>query len=144
MNLFKIVLIFGLPIVILASQPVGLVKSVQGKVIDIKADKTSTTLKPGDSVYEKDTIKTATGGLVGILFEDNTRISIGSNSKFSIDAYLFEPSEKKVNFVSNLEEGTISCITGLISKIDPNAMKIKAKTATIGIRGTYFIVGVDK
>ncbi len=144
MNLFKIVLIIGLPIIVLASQPVGLVKSVQGDVLSIKDDKTSITLKVGDNIYEKDTIKTAVGGLVGIIFEDNTVISIGSNSEFSIDEYFFEPNKKKVNFASNLAKGSMSCITGLIAKINPNAMKIKAKSASIGIRGTYFIVEVDE
>ncbi len=144
MNLFKIMLTIGLPIIILASEPVGLVKSVQGDALSIKDDKSSVTLKVGDNIYEKDTIKTAVGGLVGIIFEDNTLISIGSNSEFSINEYFFEPNEKKVNFVSNLAKGSMSCITGLISKINPNAMKIKAKSASIGIRGTRFIVEVDK
>jgi hypothetical protein len=38
----------------------------------------------------------------------------------------------------------MACITGLIPKINPNAMVIKTKSASIGIRGTYFVVEANE
>jgi len=144
MSIYKMLIILGFPIVILASQPVGLVKSVNGKAFEIKGDKTSKTLKAGDKIYAQDLIKTEAGASIGLILEDNTLISIGSNSEFAIDEYLFEPKNKKVKFTSNLAKGSMSCMTGLIAKINPDAMQIKAKSASMGIRGTYFIVDVNE
>jgi hypothetical protein len=127
------------PLVLFASPTVALVKSVQGDVMVTHADKTTVSLKQGDRIFEKDSIKTASNSTIGIVFEDNTLISIGSNAEFLVDEYLFEPENKNVKFKSNLFKGIMACKTGLIPKINPDAMEIKAKTATIGIRGTYFV-----
>ena len=35
-------------------------------------------------------------------------------------------------------------MTGLIAKINPDAMQLKVKSASMGIRGTYFIVDVNE
>ncbi|KFL33173.1 MULTISPECIES: FecR domain-containing protein [unclassified Sulfurospirillum] len=127
------------PLLLLASPSVALVKSVQGDVGVTHADHTTVSLKQGDRIFEKDSIKTASNSTIGIVFEDNTLISIGSNAEFLVDEYLFEPENKNVKFKSNLFKGIMACKTGLIPKINPDAMEIKAKTATIGIRGTYFV-----
>lgn len=119
----------------------GNVKNLKGDVQAVQKDK-SRVLQVGDKIFEGDSIKTAKGASVGILLEDDTTISVGSNSVFSIDEYVFEPSKKNVSFKSNLSKGTLGCVTGLISKINPDAMKLKAKSASMGIRGTHFIVEV--
>jgi hypothetical protein len=128
----------------LLAQSVALVKSVNGEVIVIHESKNTNKLKVGDKIFVKDIINTSTNSTIGLIFEDNTLISIGSNSKFSVDEYLFEPAEKKVKFGSNLLKGTMACITGLIPKINPEAMTIKTKSASIGIRGTYFVVEAEE
>lgn len=138
--LSSLLCLLGLPIVLLASPSVAIVKSVKGAVSVTHGDKTTVVLKQGDELFEKDVIKTLANSTVGIVFEDNTLISIGSDSEFSINEYLFEPATKNVSFKSNLFKGSMACMTGLISKINPDAMELKVKTATIGIRGTYFVV----
>ena len=125
---------------LLSAQSVALVKSVKGEVNVTHESKIMSKLKVGDKIFVKDYIKTNENSNVGLIFEDNTLISIGSNSEFSVDEYLFEPADKKVKFGSNLLKGTMACITGLIPKINPDAMVIKTKSASIGIRGTYFVV----
>jgi len=130
---------FITPLFLLASPSVALVKSVHGDVMVTHADHTAVPLKQGDRIFEKDSIKTASNSTIGIIFEDNTLISIGSNAEFLVDEYLFDPANKNVKFKSNLFKGILACKTGLIPKINPDAMEIKAKTATIGIRGTYFV-----
>lgn len=131
-----------IPLLLMASPSVAIVKSTKGEVIIKHVDQTTSIAKQGDKLFEKDTIKTSQNSTIGIIFEDNTLISIGSNSEFLIEEYLFEPEKKNVNFKSTLAKGTMACMTGIISKINQDAMEIKAKTATIGIRGTYFVVEV--
>ena len=132
--------LLSVPMMLLASPSVAIVKSINGEVSVIHGDKTTSRLKQGDGLFEKDVIKTVANSSIGIIFEDNTLISIGSNAEFLIDEYLFEPEHKNVKFKSNLFKGKLACVTGLISKINPDAMELKVKTATIGIRGTYFVV----
>lgn len=144
MFLYRMIMILALPIIVLAIEPVAFVKSIKGEVFSIKNDQTSISLKVGDSIYEKDKIQTSVKSRVGFIFEDNTLISIGANSEFLIEEFLFEPEKKDVKFVSNLAKGSMACLTGLISKINPKAMEIKAKSASIGIRGTYFILEVKE
>lgn len=137
--------LIGLPTLLFcAEHSVAYVKVLKGDVTLTHYDHTTKRAKEGDKIFEKDVIKTAANSSVGITFEDNTRISIGSNAEFSIDEYLFEPASKNVAFKSNLLKGTMGCVTGLIPKIQPDAMVIKAKTATIGIRGTSFVVEVKE
>ncbi|MDD3344370.1 MAG: FecR domain-containing protein [Sulfurospirillaceae bacterium] len=140
----KFIGLISIPALLGAASSIGYVKTLQGNVTITHKDKTIVPLKQGDKVFEKDLIKTADRSTVGITFEDNTRISIGSNAEFFVDAYLFEPANKNVAFKSNLFKGSMGCVTGLISKIKPDAMEIKAKTATIGIRGTSFVVEVKE
>lgn len=145
MKLHKVLLAMAIPCLIFASESVAVVKSVKGEAVSVtKGAKGTKSLKSGDKIFEKDTIKTVSGASIGLIFEDNTLVSIGSNSEFSIDEYLFEPSKKNGKFQTNLSKGTMACMTGLIAKMNPDAMKIKAKSASMGIRGTYFIVDVGE
>lgn len=126
-----------------AASEVGIVKSVSGEVIVVHGDKSKSTAKVGDKFFEKDTIVTARGAKAGLIFNDNTLISVGSNSEFIVKEYVFKPGEQKSSFVGRLNSGTLACATGLIAKMSPESMKIESKTATIGIRGTYFVVEAD-
>lgn len=133
-----------IPMFLVASPSVAIVKTIKGNVTVTHSDQVTVGLKQGDRIFEKDVIKTVASSTIGVIFEDNTLISIGSNSEFSIDEYLFEPANKNVNFKTHLFKGSMACITGLISKINPEAMEVKAQTATIGIRGTSFVVEVKE
>lgn len=122
------------------AESAGIFKNVNGDVSVVKADKSVVTPKAGDKFFESDTIKTLQKASAGLIFNDNTLVSIGQNSEFAVKEYSFVPSEKKGSFTGGLNKGTMACMTGLIAKMNPNAMKIESKTATIGIRGTYFVV----
>ena len=129
--------------ILFAAEPAGIFKSVNGGVTLTHADKTIVTPKAGDRFFESDTIKTAPKATAGVIFNDNTLVSIGQNSEFAVKEYNFKPSEKQGSFTGKLDKGTMACMTGLIAKMNPNSMKIESKTATLGIRGTYFVVDAE-
>lgn len=120
----------------------ALVKKLKGSAYVLR-DKKEIVLQAGAKILEKDIIFTKANSNLSLIFKDNTRISLGAKTEFAIEEYFFEPNEKKESFITNLSKGSMECITGLISKINPDAFKIKAKTATIGIRGTHFIVTAE-
>lgn len=129
--------------VLFAAEPAGMFKNVSGGVELIRADKTTVTPKVGDRFFESDMIKTGPKASTGVIFNDNTLVSIGQNSEFAVKEYIFKPSDKQGSFTGRLDKGTMACMTGLIAKMNPNSMKIESKTATIGIRGTYFVVEAE-
>lgn len=91
-------------------------------------------------IEEFDTIKTKNNSRAQLVFKDNTMISIGKNSSFSIQEYIYDVGKKpKATF--KFGSGTFKTITGKIGKINPRGFKLKSKTASMGIRGT--IVGLE-
>ncbi len=141
MKIFNLIILLGMFSFILANEA-ALVKKLKGNA-HIVRDGKELAIGVGTKVLEKDKIITRASSSVGLIFKDNTRISVGSNSEFTVEEYMFNLSEKKEVFTTNLSKGSLECVTGLISKINPKAFQLKAKTATMGIRGTHFIVDVN-
>ncbi len=139
----KIILIIFLFISSIFAGEVATITALKGNVFVLR-DAKETALKLGDKVQEKDTIITKNKTKVQIIFKDETIISIGKNSNFSVNEYLFEDSQPPVAKFSMLK-GAMRVITGRIGKVAPDKFSIKTKTATMGIRGTNFtlVVGED-
>ena len=142
MRLLIINFTLGFFFLLSAASSSGFVKNLKGETIVLR-DKQTIILKVADKIFEGDTIKTKNKSSIGIIFKDNTLISLGSNSEFYIKKYEFVPAKKKYSFLSRLVKGTMTCLTGLMSKLNPDAMKLEVKSASIGIRGTHFAVSVD-
>lgn len=141
MKIFNLIILLGMFSFILANEA-ALVKKLKGNAHIVREGK-ELAIGVGTKVLEKDKIITRASSSVGLIFKDNTRVSVGSNSEFTVEEYMFNLSEKKEVFTTNLSKGSLECVTGLISKINPKAFQLKAKTATMGIRGTHFIVDVN-
>jgi len=124
------------------SEPVGIIKSVTKETTVIRDGKTHIAT-PGMKVLMGDLIKTGSGGSVGMIFEDDTVISIGSRSEFTIKEYLFNPVENKLSFVARLIRGTLSYLSGQIAKLSPSSVRLETPSATVGIRGTHVLVKVE-
>lgn len=119
-----------------------------GKIIYTKGDvfllrgKELKAAAVGTLLKEQDTIITKDESLGKLLMADNSAVSIGSNSEFSIESYLF--GEKKNHAKFKARKGVFRMITGKIAKISPDKFKLKTKTVTIGIRGTIFSGIIEK
>lgn len=142
MRYLSIYLLLGFFSFLLASESIGFVKKLKGDAF-VQRDKEEIQMKIGTKIFSQDIIKTKRNSSVGLVFKDNTLISLGSNTQFDIEKYEFEPAAKKEIFTARIAKGTMTCLTGLMSKLNPDAMKIKAKSAAIGIRGTHFAISVD-
>ena len=122
---------------------VGTITALKGTAFIVRDGKNiQATL--GASLNEKDSIKTKDKSKVQVIFKDETIITIGKKSNFSIDEYLFDDNNApKAKF--GLISGAMRTITGKIGKIAPDRFSVKTKTATIGIRGTNFsiLAGAD-
>ncbi len=109
------------------------------KVIGLAPDATITRngntsrLNLKDSIFEGDVIQTSKNGKVQIIFNDESTISLGVDTHFTIKSY--SDGEKK-KFETSLGGGLMRAVSGLIIKNNPEAFSIKTPNATVGIRGT--------
>ena len=122
----------------LFAKAVGSITGMSGQIY-ISRLGTDINATLGDKIEEKDIIVSGDNSKTQLTFDDNTLITIGKNSRFVIEEYLFEESaEAKAMF--GIKEGAFRAITGKIAKFAPNRFKVKTKSAAIGIRGTNFFI----
>jgi len=114
------------------------VKTVSGQV-RVERGSGQTSPKPGDPLFEKDTIVTEADGSIGITFIDNTVMSAGPNSEISLEQFKFDSSNFNGSMLTELRKGTLSVVSGDIARSSPGAMKVRTPAATLGVRGTRFV-----
>ena len=124
------------------NDPVGIIKAVDKDAFIIRNGKTHTAL-PGMKVMMGDLIKTGTSSSIGVIFEDDTVLSMGSKSDFVIEEFTFRPVENKLSFVARIIRGTLSFLSGQIAKLAPGSVRLETPSATIGMRGTHILVKVQ-
>ena len=120
----------------------GLVKTAQGTVT-AQRDGKPVALAVGDSVRAGDRISTGQSSFAGITLRDDTLISTGPNSSLVLDRFRFEPGTHEGNMLISISRGVASFVTGLLARNNSQQVGFRTKTATIGIRGTEFIVDVE-
>ena len=121
---------------------IGIVKATSGEVF-ITRTHTVHPVAPLMKLSEGDLIVTGPTGSVGLIFNDDTVASLGPNSQFVVDAFHFNPAEQELSFVSRLIKGTFCFITGQIAKLAPDKVQFTTPEATLGVRGTKFLVKID-
>ena len=122
--------------------PVGLFKNVTGRVA---IDRNGATLdaKPGMAVFVADRLRADASASAGIVFRDGTLLTLGSRADLQVRDYVFKPNEAKYAFSAYLAKGSAIYSSGKIGKLSPETVKVDTPTATIGVRGTRFVVEAD-
>ena len=59
-------------------------------------------------------------------------------------SYRFDPAREDYSFIIKMAKGSLMYISGLISKLGEQAASVETNTATIGIRGTRFLLRVGE
>ncbi|HLX25265.1 MAG TPA: FecR family protein [Usitatibacter sp.] len=127
----------------LAADNIGLVKVSKGSV-QIQRGSEKLPANVGASLQANDTIVTGADGSAGITFTDNSLVSVGPNSVFSIDKYSFDSTTHQGEFAGNLKQGRLAAVSGKMVKQSPESMTIRTPSAIMGVRGTEFVVQVEK
>jgi hypothetical protein len=125
-----------------AEQRAGFVKNVSGEAF-IERNKVITAAKVKDELMENDILVTGRNGSMGVILQDNSVMSIGSNTHLAISKFVFEPADEKLSFTAQIEKGTVVYLTGLIAKLNHSGVKFDTPTAVCGIRGTHFAIKVE-
>lgn len=124
-------------------QQAGTVKSVRGNVQLLGAGTTSRAAVAGDTLSPIDRIVTGADSAASIVLRDGTTMVLGPSSRLDVKEFHFNATTQDGGMLISLLRGSMRMITGLIGKSNPDAIRIETQTATIGIRGTDFIVQAD-
>ena len=97
----------------------------------------------GVGVQSMDTAVTA-NGTMRIDFIDETRVDITEQSRLVIDEFVYDPANDIGSLSIKASLGTVRYASGQIAKRYKQNVKIRTPSATIGVRGTDFIMVVDE
>jgi hypothetical protein len=120
----------------------GFVKSVSGQAF-ISRKQISIPAKVDDKLFENDIIITGSDGKIGIIFQDNSVLGIGSNTQVNISKFAFEPANKKLAFLVKIKKGTLVYLAGLIAKLENKSVRFETPTSVCGVRGTHVAIMVE-
>lgn len=121
---------------------IGRIKVAKGDVSVERAGQTMPGVV-GTRLQTADTVRTGADGSVGITMFDDSLLSAGPNSVFSLDRYTFDTSTNKGQFDTSLRKGSLAVISGRIAKEAPDAMTVRTPLGMLGARGTQFVVAID-
>ncbi len=124
------------------SKPIGFIKNVNSEAFVVRNGEAMPGV-PAMKIHMDDLIRTGEKGRIGLIFRDDTVISMGPGSEIAVTEFLFEPVQGKLSFLAKMLKGTVSFVSGQISKLSPGSVRIQTPTATIGMRGTHVLVKVD-
>jgi hypothetical protein len=136
------VLVFLLGSAAASDGSVARVKAVKGPASIVRGQ-TIIPAVSNEKVFQGDTLRTGTDGSLGVVFKDDTLISLGPNSELVVDVFLYAPAEGKLSFVARMLRGTAAYVSGIIAKLSPQSARFETPVATIGIRGTRLLVKVE-
>ncbi|MDP3759139.1 MAG: FecR domain-containing protein [Ramlibacter sp.] len=114
--------------------------SAQGEVHAVDSAGQRRRLVDGGSIYPGDLVETGGGTRAVLAFRDDTRITLGSTTRFRVDNFVYDDRNAgEGRFLASVLKGSVRALTGLIAKANNRNVGFSTVTATIGIRGT----GVD-
>jgi hypothetical protein len=125
-----------------AESPVGTIKAVAGAVFVVRQG-TASSPQPNEKVFRGDAFKTGADGSLGIMFVDDTSLSLGPNTHIIVEEFLFTPAKGELGFVARILRGTAAYLSGIIGKLSPESVRIETPVAVVGIRGTRLLVKID-
>jgi hypothetical protein len=94
-----------------------------------------------DDVVAESLLETVRDGRMDIEFDDKTKQIVGPNSTVKLDRFVYDPNKSSGEVAVNMSRGVLRFVTGRLSS---QSYKIKTPTATMGVRGTDFVVQVDE
>lgn len=140
---FLIVCLFMVSQANAADGPIGYVKTVTGDAsITLEGNKTKAEI--GSPVHAGSVLQTGNKSSMGVTFKDETLMSFGADTVFTVEEYLYAPAQGKLKLSSKLVKGSLNYVSGVIAKLQPEAVTVSTPSGIIGVRGTQFLLKVEE
>ncbi len=121
----------------------GVFESVSGNVTAAMGTMTATTAVKNQRVMPGTTVTTGPGARTVIRFDDGHAVVLNENTEFRVNQYAFDKDKpQNDNVALQLLKGAMRSVSGLIGSRSRNAFALFAPQATIGIRGTDFMIAL--
>jgi hypothetical protein len=120
-----------------SAQPIGAVEEVVAVAFATPPTASRIRLILRYGVVSNELLETERGAAVGVKFVDDTVFRLGSDSRVRLDRFIYNPRATNGELVMTLGRGAFRYISGQMPK---DGVRIVTPSATIGIRGTDFVV----
>jgi len=130
----------------MGAEVAGTIVSVKGTVLlrDGSKDKPAEPkrLAVGDKVYEGQVINTASDAAAKILLADKSIVDVGPTTLFNVEKFKVGNSIESRQATFGMEYGSVRAL--VTKNLGPMGnFRVKTRTATMGVRGTEFVVMSD-
>lgn len=122
----------------LSAPAIGKVVLLKGIVTANSEHRPLTALAKGSEIYLHDRIETAASSFIVIRMNDGGKLTLRPESQMNINDYNDKKGQERQ--LIELIKGGFRAVTGAIGKVRPEAVKYRARTTTIGIRGTTIVL----
>jgi hypothetical protein len=111
---------------------------------EITRNKAKIVAKKDGGIESMDTVET-NNGVVGITFQDDTKVRVTEHSKLLIDDFVYDPKAKgSGKLAMKVALGTVRYASGAVAHENSKNVAINTPTASIAVRGTAFSMTVDE
>ena len=117
------------------ADPVGNASAVRPAASQIVPQGTRTDLRLKDQIIRNSELVTADKGALEVTFLDGSRLTMGQNSRLTVDEYVYSGPGSAGKQTIRYTKGLFRFVSGTIPKKD---VRVETPTVSIGIRGTIF------
>jgi len=146
-NKYTWILLLGLVLIAMLASPayskVGEIGQIKGSGVLEREGDIVIDGNAGVGVLSMDEAVTA-NGTMRIDFVDETRVELTEQSRLVIDEFVYDPANDIGSLSMKASLGTVRYASGQIAKKYKQNVKIRTPSATIGVRGTDFVMVVDE
>jgi FecR protein len=100
-------------------------------------------VKLHDEVLFKDVIQTQNESRARALFQDDSMLTVGENSRVEIDEYIYNPEKNVRQAIVKLVQGQVRALVSKVFKANGSKFEVHTPSAVAAARGTYFTVWVE-
>jgi hypothetical protein len=124
---------------------IGLFTALRGTVTDTHPGQPAATkVNVRDDVLFKDLIETQRESRTKALFQDDTLLTLGENSRIAITEHVYDPSRNSRSMTVNLAKGKLRALVGKVFEGAGSKFEIHTPSAVAAARGTYFVVWIEE
>ncbi len=122
-----------------ALEGIGYVKGVRVNAYGTPPARTRNSLYALDIVVSNEVVETIRRGALHLVFHDGSNFRLGSDSRATLDRFVYDPNSKTGQFELNLRSGIFRLKTGRMKK---EGILVITPVAFISVTGTDFVVQV--
>src|SRR5437867_6249912 len=129
----------------LKQQAIGFYLTVIGKPAVVHVGQPAAVpVKLREDVYFKDVIETQADSRAKALFDDDSILTVGENSRVEVSEYIYDPANNQRSTVLRLLLGKARALVGKLFAGRGSKFEVHTPGAVVAARGTYFVVWVEE